>query len=214
MVKCIKKQLWCEVLFHWVPLSFSFLNYYVSWFASIWRKILKHVINCKRDRLQSYFKVDKNTNQIFFHTRKQFSSMMYKRGSPIGFSNPAIVTQIFSQSRNSDGLYRSILIPVIQFCLSLFPNPRGVYFGGFRQVSIKETNNDVNKCIKHKRWRQSHSSITREIKKNWLNTILLLKRILFLQREPLLRWKSASRSKDGILPSSLGESYSNIPSSS
>ena len=25
-----------------------------------------------------------------------------------------------------------------------------------RQVSIKETNSDVSKCIKHKRWRQSH----------------------------------------------------------
>ena len=52
-----------------------------------------------------------------------FINDVYKWGSPVGFSNPAILTQIFSQSRNPDGLYRSILIPIIQFCLSLFPNP-------------------------------------------------------------------------------------------
>ena len=46
------------------------------------------------------------------------------------------------------------------------------------------------------------------------NTILLLKWILLPQRKPLLRWKSASRSKHGMSPSSLGELYSNIPSSS
>ena len=37
---------------------------------------------------------------------------------------------------------------------------------GYRQVSIKETNNNFNKCIKHKRSRQSHGYITTEIKKN------------------------------------------------
>ena len=35
-----------------------------------------------------------------------------------------------------------------------------------RQVHIKETNNNFNKCIKHKRSWQSLSSITTEIKKN------------------------------------------------
>ena len=37
---------------------------------------------------------------------------------------------------------------------------------GYKQVSIKETNNNFNKCIKHKRSRQSHGFITTEIKKN------------------------------------------------
>ena len=45
----------------------------------------------------------------------------------------------------------------------------------YRQVSIKETKNNFNKCMKHKRSRQSRSSITTEIKTNKLNTILLLK---------------------------------------
>ena len=36
----------------------------------------------------------------------------------------------------------------------------------YRQVSIKETNNKYNKCITHKRSRQSHSSITTGIRKN------------------------------------------------
>ena len=35
------------------------------------------------------------------------------RGSPIGFFNPAIPTGIFPQSRNPDGFYRLIPIPVI-----------------------------------------------------------------------------------------------------
>ena len=52
------------------------------------------------------------------------------------------------------------------------------------------------------------------MKRSLLNTILLLKRILLPKREPLPRWKSASCSKDEMSPSSLGESYSNIPSSS
>ena len=35
------------------------------------------------------------------------------RGSPIGFFNPAIPTGIFPQSRNPDGFYRLIPVPVI-----------------------------------------------------------------------------------------------------
>ena len=42
----------------------------------------------------------------------------------------------------------------------------------------------------------------------------MLKRVLLPERETLPRGKSASLSKDGMLPSSLGESYSNIPSCS
>ena len=37
------------------------------------------------------------------------------------FFNPAIPTKIFFQSRNPDGLYWPIPIPIIQFCLSPFP---------------------------------------------------------------------------------------------
>ena len=46
------------------------------------------------------------------------------KGSLIGFFNPAILTKIVSQSRNPDGLYQSIPIPIIQFCLSPFPKLR------------------------------------------------------------------------------------------
>ena len=38
----------------------------------------------------------------------------------------------------------------------------------------RETSNNFNNCMKHKRWRQYHSFITREIKKTQLNTILLV----------------------------------------
>ena len=67
---------------------------------------------------------------------------------------------------------------------------------------------------KNKRWWQSHSFITWKIKTKQLNTILLLRRILLTKQEPLPRWKSASCSKDGMSPLSLGESYFFIPSSS
>ena len=51
-------------------------------------------------------------------------------GSSIGFFNPAIPTTIFSQSRNPDGLYRPIPIPIIQFCLSLFPKLKRAFSVG------------------------------------------------------------------------------------
>ena len=85
----------------------------------------------------------------------------------------------------------------------------------YRQVGIKERINNVKKCIKHKTWRQSHSFITREIKKNWPNTFSCWSEYFLRSGNlSLLMWKSASRSKDGISPSSHGESHSNIPSSS
>ena len=49
--------------------------------------------------------------------------------SPIGFFNPAIPTKIFFQSRNPDGLYRPIPIPILQFCLRSFPKLRKTFLG-------------------------------------------------------------------------------------
>ena len=43
----------------------------------------------------------------------------------------------------------------------------------------------------NKRWQQSHSSIMREIKENYLNTILLMKQTLLLKQNTLLRRKTA-----------------------
>ena len=53
-------------------------------------------------------------------------------GSSIGFCNPAIPTTIFSQSRNPDGLYRPIPIPIpiIQFCLGPFPKLKRAFSVG------------------------------------------------------------------------------------
>ena len=48
-------------------------------------------------------------------------------------------------------------------------------------------NDNVNKCIKHNRWRQSHGSVTGNIKKNEMNTDLLLNWILVF-RSGYLFW--------------------------
>ena len=50
----------------------------------------------------------------------------------MGFFNPAIPTTIFSQSRNPDGLYRPIPIPIpiIQFCLGPFPKLKRAFSVG------------------------------------------------------------------------------------
>ena len=66
----------------------------------------------------------------------------------------------------------------------------------YRQVGIKERMNNVKKCIKYKTWRQSHSFITREIKKNWPNTFSCWSEYFLRSGNlSLLRWKSASRQR-------------------
>ena len=64
-------------------------------------KILKNFIEC----LPNYFLL--------------FLSIL--RGFPIGFLNFAIPTKIISESRNPDGLYRPIPIPILHLRLSPFP---------------------------------------------------------------------------------------------
>ena len=44
-------------------------------------------------------------------------------GSPIGFFNPAILTRIFFQSRNPDGFYRLIPIPVLTSAKTILEVP-------------------------------------------------------------------------------------------
>ena len=44
-----------------------------------------------------------------------------------------------------------------------------------RYISIKETNDNFNKCIKHKRSQKSYRSITTEIKKNGLSSLNLFR---------------------------------------
>lgn len=49
------------------------------------------------------------------------------RGSPIGFFNLAIMTKIFSQSRNPNALYRPVPMPIIPFFLGPFPKLRRAF---------------------------------------------------------------------------------------
>ena len=70
-------------------------------------KILKNFVEC----LPNYFVL--------------FVSIL--RGFPIGFSNFAIPTKFLSQSRNPDGLFRSI--PVTQLCISPVPNLKRAFPG-------------------------------------------------------------------------------------
>ena len=58
-----------------------------------------------------------------------------------------------------------------------------------RYISIKETNDNFNKCIKHKRSQQSHSSITTEIKKNGLSSLSLFRQHFQSFLGSLTPWK-------------------------
>ena len=49
------------------------------------------------------------------------------RGSPIGSFNPAIPTKIFPQSRNHDGFYQLIPIPITFFKLNPLPQRRKAF---------------------------------------------------------------------------------------
>ena len=58
-----------------------------------------------------------------------------------------------------------------------------------RYISIKETNDNFNKCIKHKRSQQSHRSITTEIKKNGLSSLNLFRQHFQSFLGSLTPWK-------------------------